>query len=404
MRKVLIFFLVIFTWITFAYAQNENQEFQKFLKRRQQEFFAYKKKLEEEFKEYKKIYLEEFEKYKKQIMKVWGEAVVTDRKKWVEYSQDLKIRKMVDFSRGEIEISVIAKNRQKAKKEIEKALADLLTEDKATALKRDTLIKRVEERLKKTLKKVQTANVEKEKILTPIFFKKPPTKKEVKQKVQHLLKQARLKVKKTVSKKRHNHSKKYSRREQKVYTVRIKMPSKYLIVKARQYKPVVENWAEKRRLSPALIFAIIHTESHFNPLARSPIPAYGLMQIVPQTAGKDATKILYGTPKLLSPSFLYNGKNNIMIGSTYFYLLFHYYFKGIKNYRSRLYCCIAAYNTGVGNVAKALTGTYSLKRAIRVANNLTPEEVYRKLIKNVPQETKNYLRYVLTRMALYRNI
>ncbi len=395
MKRILLLLIIFVCIFQISQSNAQNQEFQQFLKTRQQEFKSYKAKLEKEFAEYKKIYLEEFEKYKKQIMKVWGKALVTDRKKWVEYSSDFKIRKLVDFSKGEIEISVITRNRKKAKKEIKKALETLLIEDKVTALKKDQLINRVESRLRKTFKNLQTGKVEREKILTPVFFKKTPTRKEVVKKVELLLKNAPLKTR--ILKKRNSSRK-------KVYTVRIKLPSNYLIIKARQYKPIVEEWAEKRRLSPALVFAIIHTESHFNPLARSPIPAYGLMQIVPQTAGKDATKILYGTPQLLSPTYLYNGKNNIMIGTTYFYLLFHYYFKGIKNYRSRLYCCIAAYNTGVGNVAKALTGTYSIKRTIRAVNSMTPEEVYRKLIKNVPQETKNYLQYVLTRMELYRNI
>ena len=139
-------------------------------------------------------------------------------------------------------------------------------------------------------------------------------------------------------------------------------------------------------------------------MARSPVPAYGLMQIVPQTAGKDATRVLYGKPKLLAPSYLYNGEKNISVGATYFYLLYHHYFRNIKDPKSRLYCSIAAYNTGVGNVARALTGTTSLKKAIRQANSLSSDEVYRQLMRKVPDETKNYLRRVLKRMAMYQNV
>ena len=52
-------------------------------------------------------------------------------------------------------------------------------------------------------------------------------------------------------------------------------------------------------------------------------------------------------------------------------------------------------------MAKALTGTYSLKKAIRKVNGMSSEEVYKVLLKNVPMETKNYLKYVLRRMKMY---
>jgi membrane-bound lytic murein transglycosylase C len=225
--------------------------------------------------------------------------------------------------------------------------------------------------------------------LTPIFFKKTPTQEEISRKVREIFKKARKEVKKAKNK------------GEKIYTIKFKLPPKALLKKAEQYKDIVQIWADKRKLPMSLIFAIIHTESSFNPLARSPVPAYGLMQIVPQTAGKDATRVLYGKPKLLAPSYLYNSQNNIIIGTTFFYLLYHHYFKGIKDPKSRLYCSIAAYNTGVGNVAKALTGTYSLKKAIRKVNGMSSEEVYKVLLKNVPMETKNYLKYVLRRMKMY---
>ncbi len=67
-----------------------------------------------------------------------------------------------------------------------------------------------------------------------------------------------------------------------------------------------------------LALAIIHIKSSFNPMAVSYIPAYGLMQIVPQTAGRDVTKNLFGKPMILTPSYLFNKKNNINIGTGYF--------------------------------------------------------------------------------------
>src|SRR5690606_39614355 len=72
---------------------------------------------------------------------------------------------------------------------------------------------------------------------------------------------------------------------------------------------------------------ILETESAFNPMAKSPIPAFGLMQIVPSSAGQDATAKLFGKPKLLAPSYLYNAENNIRVGAAYFNILYYRYFR-----------------------------------------------------------------------------
>ena len=87
------------------------------------------------------------------------------------------------------------------------------------------------------------------------------------------------------------------------------------------------------------------------------------------------------------------------------HILYYKYLKTIKNKESRLYCAIAAYNTGAGNVAKAFTGTHNIKRASKIINQLTPQEVYAKLIKNLPyDETKKYLKKVSKRIKMYKGI
>lgn len=159
-------------------------------------------------------------------------------------------------------------------------------------------------------------------------------------------------------------------------------------------------------LSAELLLAIMETESAFNPMAKSPIPAYGLMQIVPVSAGQDATEKLFGKPRLLAPSYLYNPEKNIQIGAAYFNILYYRYFKGIEDPLSRLYSSIAAYNTGPGNVSKALTGhSMALKPAIRIANSMSPPQVYAHLMNNLPyEETVNYMRKVTSRLAKYEEM
>lgn len=187
-----------------------------------------------------------------------------------------------------------------------------------------------------------------------------------------------------------------------VTRITIQLPTPLASLRANEALPQVRIEAERWRLPPALVLAIIHTESSFNPLARSPIPAFGLMQIVPQTAGRDVTEFMRGEQQVLMPDYLYDPRNNIEAGSVYLHLLFNRYFAGIDEQQSRWYLTIAAYNTGPGNVARTLTGERRLDAARVRANEMTVDELYDYLVTNLPaQETRTYLKKVTERQHFY---
>jgi len=72
------------------------------------------------------------------------------------------------------------------------------------------------------------------------------------------------------------------------------------------------------------------------------------------------------------------------------------YLKEIKNPTSRLYCAIASYNTGIGNVARAFNkGKKGRLKAMKVINTLSPDEVYNIIKKRTHTETQRYLDKVL---------
>lgn len=361
----------------------------------QSDFEQYKQDIENEFDSYKKIVDEEYERYKKGILKYWHVAEISDKKKWVEYSPDFKTKKIVDFENELIELDIIS---SKNEKEIEEAfnslLTDLILEDKQTAFQRDTLSQNIEKRVKEDTKHVKTDTVEKAPILTTVITGTPkPTKKQIEQAVSDLRKKGKIETRQ--SKVKHA----------EVVSLKIPLPPKSILKKAREYRPVVTDFAGKRKLDGALVFAVIHTESAFNPMARSYVPAYGLMQIVPRSGGKDASEFVFGRPLLLSPSFLYNAKNNINMGTAYLHLLSNKYFKKIEDPESRLYCAIAAYNTGPGNVARTFVGKKNIERAVAAINKMTPGEVYYHLTKNLPyEETRHYLKRVARRIEAYRTM
>ena len=65
-------------------------------------------------------------------------------------------------------------------------------------------------------------------------------------------------------------------------------------VRVLKFKPYVKKYARKFGVSENLVYAIIQTESNFNQFAVSSAGAFGLMQIVPTSAGRDAYKEVKG--------------------------------------------------------------------------------------------------------------
>jgi LysM repeat protein len=190
--------------------------------------------------------------------------------------------------------------------------------------------------------------------------------------------------------------------ERLAVTVTFKLVKNHLEVRARKFQPLVLAHAEKHNLDPALIMAMIHTESMFNPRARSSTPAYGLMQLVPHTGGREAYRKIYGQKQKLTSQYLYDPENNIELGTAYFSILKNRYMRSILDPTSRRYCAVAAYNAGASNVGWAFISKKSINQATPVINRLSPQEVYARLVDALPmKESRAYVRKVLNRVRLY---
>lgn len=177
--------------------------------------------------------------------------------------------------------------------------------------------------------------------------------------------------------------------------VEITMVPNFEHKQAEKYRPVVSRFAQQYQISPSLIFAIIQTESSFNPFAVSPVPAYGLMQLVPTSGGRDAYLRAKGVDEIPSPEYLFDPENNIELGSAYLNVLAFSYLAQVADPVSREYCVIAAYNTGSGNVL----GTFAQDStaAFAAINLLEPGTLYDKLYTSLPyEETRQYLGKVIT--------
>lgn len=182
------------------------------------------------------------------------------------------------------------------------------------------------------------------------------------------------------------------------------MQPDHVKTRAERFKKEVLKQSKRFNIDPAVAFAIIQTESSFNPKARSHIPAYGLMQLVPKSGARDAYNYVYEKDRMVKGKYLYVPANNIELGCAYISKIRYVYFKNVKDEKSAYYCTISAYNTGPGNVAKALTGKTKLDAAAKKVNSMKSEKVYNILRDKLPYaETRKYLNKVVNRIGYYRS-
>jgi len=370
-RNVIISIIVSMCFVIPVIA-SDNEDFEAYLRQQNEAFSSY---LDEQERD--------FEKFKADIMQKWGDFVGSTQKKWVLYDNDKMSRSHVDFEKGTVTIDILLPAEEKqpikvAQKKIEKQLKKTLSNNwpsKKNPLAGQIL---VEEKQKLSKKKVE-AFVRQELIkkkVKELIKKKPEIKK---------LPPTKDKVAK-----------------QKV-TVSFNLVPNHLKIRAERYKPTVLKYASKRNIDPSIVFGMIHTESCFNPMARSHIPAFGLMQIVPASGGVDAYQFVYKKKKKPTPKQLYEPEFNIRLGVAYIDKIKNVYFKKVENETSAYLMTVAAYNTGIGNVSKAFTGRTSIPPATKKANTMTPKQVHRQLMDHLTyEEPKHYIQRVFGRSKMYR--
>ena len=186
-----------------------------------------------------------------------------------------------------------------------------------------------------------------------------------------------------------------------IRSVRTDLVSNHLKLRELEYSEYVLGASRQYKVAPSLIYAVIEVESAFNPYAVSPAKAYGLMQVVPATAGRDVFERVKGKSGQPTQQQLFQPQFNIDIGSAYLHLLDDVYLPRITDTASRKYAMIASYNGGAGSTLRAFDADRD--RALDRINSMSAAEVYAQIVAKHPfGETRRYLEKVRAAEARYR--
>lgn len=309
------------------------------------------------------------EKFRKAVAGEWGDKNVEmpEPKQYVKYTQNYQSRALVDFDGGMITVQTV--NDKMPRKSLKNAIVTtLLTPDDPRAVDmysektielegRPFLYGEVLDQNNKPVKDIGQAEIFADYVIT-----------------------AQMKTK-TIA---------VGNDSKQVFFVEIRMVENHIYVRAQKYRQLVTEFAERYSLSRSLVYSIIKTESDFNPFAVSSAPAFGLMQIIPSQAGRDAYRFVKKNDRVPTGEYLFDARNNIELGTAYLNLLHFNYLEKINDSVSREYCAIAAYNGGVGGVLRVFS--QNKDTAVKLINDMKPQEVYEKIRRSMPAETQNYLK------------
>lgn len=180
----------------------------------------------------------------------------------------------------------------------------------------------------------------------------------------------------------------------KAYFVKINMVSDHLEQREYQYANLIRQASRRYGIAEDLIYAIVKTESSFNPFAVSHAGAYGLMQVIPKTAGADVFKLIKNKPGIPTKDYLFDPAKNIDTGTAYLSILRDRYLRDVKHPTTKHYSMISAYNGGAGGVLS--TFDTDRQRAMNKLNQLQPHQAYWALTHRHPKaEARRYLEKVL---------
>ncbi|EWS96539.1 transglycosylase [Pseudoalteromonas sp. SCSIO_11900] len=407
MRHTLLFF-ALFT----AYSGATTPTFEEFKKQQLAKQTTFKNDHQLEYQAFRQAYLEEYDKFRDRLLQNWSRPVQSSLLERVEYSADKKTRIIIDEQNSTVTVQTLEDSNETGLKATSQEEA-LTTNQLLNNVKLSPVLTDIFKDLSLLDKAVKTAKVDikaqpdkhesevalineitsqHEQSLSSLDKNEQLPKAQIDIQKEQLTKEKEQRISNLNNALKKTKEQNLTYKRIKSYT--FALPDTYL---QKKVAPFVTYYSQFSKDQLSLLLAISHAESSFDPNAKSHIPAFGLMQIVPNSAGLDVARKQFKKDIAPTAKELFDPKTNITYGAGYLDILTTRYLRKINNPISRRYCAIAAYNTGAGNVAKAfnLNRSTNVNKAVALINQLDSEGVYAQLINNLPyDETKKYLQKV----------
>ena len=177
-----------------------------------------------------------------------------------------------------------------------------------------------------------------------------------------------------------------------------------MLRKARRWVPIVLGVTRRSPIDPALVLAVIHTESGFDPMARSSAGACGLMQLIPEAGARTASAYLTGRRCSIPDAALFRPRLNILLGVAYLEWLWLRKFGRTSPDICRTLICVAAYNAGPNRISRWLTDLRRTEQPSLAAQDFVTDELLFTLTTTLPwRETRQFVSLVASHWECYRN-
>lgn len=148
-----------------------------------------------------------------------------------------------------------------------------------------------------------------------------------------------------------------------------------------KYQSLIDTVCEEKGLDPALVYAVVRTESSFNPRAQSNVGAKGLMQLMPDAF--DWVRMRQGRSLIEDKDALYDPELNVDCG-TEMLRMFLDEFGTVEN-------ALCAYHAGRGSLKSWLADP-----------EYSPDGIH---VETIPfADTRAYVKKVCKSMEIYRRL
>ncbi|MBD3167502.1 transglycosylase SLT domain-containing protein [bacterium] len=346
-------------WVT-AYDRRVHEQALAYDQRTQQQMDVYDWKTRRQARAYDEMVEQQREAYERHIRRVqayWGQYLGSTQTTWVEYSDIPDTRGFVDFEAGVV---------------VYETLVPADAPDPEA---------RAEKNLRRIVEQTETVTAPDGRSILADQLDRPES---LHRAAEHPLARGVVRGE--------------DGRQRLRFAVGASLVPDHLQRRAERFLPMVERYARHYQVDPALVLAMIETESAFNPRAVSSAHAHGLMQLIPQYGGREAYALVHGSDGIPAPELLFDPDTNIRLGCAYLHLLGSRHFAELRQDRRKDYTVIAGYNWGPGNVRRKVIDRYGSP------DGYSEQQWFSLLRQHTPRETSNYLDKVVERRARWAQL